>query len=111
MKFSTRSVLPLSALLLLGWSASTVAAPTRVGDLPTKTVRFADLDLATAVGAEALYGRIRTAARIVCREQPQSAVRECRARAVDDAVSRLGNSLLSSVHRSTVERVEEVVRR
>ena len=111
MKFSTRSILSLSALLLLAWSASTVAAPTRVGDLPTKTVRFADLDLATAVGAETLYGRIRTAARIVCREQPPSAVRECRARAVDDAVSRLGNSLLSSVHRSTVERVEEVVRR
>jgi UrcA family protein len=116
MKFSTRFALSLSALLLLGWSASALAAPmrttpTRADDAPTKTVRFADLDLATAVGAETLYGRIRTAARIVCREQPQSAVRECRARAVDDAVSRLGNSLLSSIHRSTVDRVEDVVRR
>ena len=116
MKLSTRSVLSLSALLLLGWSASALAAPmrttpTRVGYLPSKTVRFADLDLATAVGAETLYGRIRTAARIVCRDQPQSAVRECRARAVDDAVGRLGNSLLSSIHRSTVDRVEEVVGR
>ncbi|HJR71340.1 MAG TPA: UrcA family protein [Gammaproteobacteria bacterium] len=111
MKFSTRSIPSLSALLLLGWSASTLAAPTRAGDVPTKTVRFADLDISTAIGAETLYGRIRTAARIVCRAQPASAVRECRARAVDDAVSKLGNSLLSSIHRSTVERVEEVVRR
>jgi UrcA family protein len=116
MKFSIRSISPLSAFLFIALSASSLAAPTRatparVGDVPTKTVRFADLDLATAAGAETLYGRIRTAARIVCREQPQSAVRECRARAVDDAVSRLGNSLLSSIHRSTVDRVEEVVRR
>ena len=73
MKVSTRSILSLSVLLLLGWSASTVAAPARVGDLPAKTVRFADLDLTTAVGAQTLYGRIRTAARIVCRDQPQSA--------------------------------------
>jgi UrcA family protein len=118
MKTSTRSVLSLAALVLvlLGWSASTLAAPARspatpVGETPTKAVRFGDLDLSTAVGAETLYTRIRSAARIVCREQPHAAVRDCRARAIDDTVNVIGSALLTSIHRSTLQRVERVVRR
>jgi UrcA family protein len=111
MKTTSRSVLALSTLLAsLGWSAATLAAPTRVGEVATKVVRFKDLDLSTAEGAKALYERITTAARIVCRDAGYDA-RECRARAVDDAVRRVGRPLLSSVHSSSVERVEEVVLR
>ncbi|HVJ29390.1 MAG TPA: UrcA family protein [Gammaproteobacteria bacterium] len=111
MKTTSRSVLVLSALALLGCSATTYAAPSRVGDTATKTVRFKDLDLSTADGAQELYERIATAARIVCREAPYKEIRECRSRAVDDAVRAVGRPLLSSVHRSTLDRIEEVVLR
>ena len=111
MKTSDRSILIVSTLLLFGSAATTLAAPSRVGEVATKTVRFADLDLSTALGAERLYERIAAAARIVCRGAPHAAVRECRTRAVDDAVSAVGSPLLSSLHRSTAEGVEEVVLR
>jgi UrcA family protein len=111
-KTTPRSVLALSALLAsLGWSATTLAAPSRVGEIATKVVRFKDLDLSTAEGAQTLYERITMAARIVCRDAGYTQERECRARAVDDAVRAVGRPLLSSVHRSTVDRVEEVVLR
>ena len=111
MKTSNRSILIVATLLLFGCAATTLAAPSRVGDVATKTVRFADLDLSTGIGAERLYERIAAAARIVCRGAPHAAVRECRARAVDDAVSAVGSPLLSSIHRSMADGVEEVVRR
>ena len=111
MKTTSRSVLALSAFALLACSATALAAPSRVGDTATKTVRFKDLDLSTADGTQKLYGRITTAARIVCRDAHYTEIRECRSRAVDDAVRAVGRPLLSSVHRSTVDRVEEVVLR
>jgi len=96
---------------LLGWSATTLAAPSRVGDIATRTVRFKDLDLSTAEGAQKLYERIATAARIVCRDAGSTEVRDCRTKAVDEAVRAVDRPLLSSVHRSTLDRVEEVVLR
>jgi UrcA family protein len=96
---------------LAGWSAPTLGAASRVGEVATRVVKFKDLDLSTAIGAQALYGRIVSAARFVCRDSLYLATYECRARAVDDAVKGVGSPLLSSIHRSTVERVEEVVRR
>jgi len=110
-KTTSRSVLALSTLALLGWSATTLAAPSRVGEVATKVVRFKDLDLSTAEGAQTLYDRIAMAARIVCRDAGHTQVRECRVRAVDDAVRAVGRPLLSSIHRSLAERVEEVVLR
>jgi UrcA family protein len=111
MKFSPRSALALSALLLLGASAAAVAAPNEVGDVASKTVRFNDLDLSTGNGAQKLYERISAAARVVCRGAPHTAVRTCRNRAVDEAVRTVGSALLSSIHRTTADRVEEVVLR
>lgn len=110
MKTSTRSVLLLSTCLLVGWSASAFGATD--GDaVVSKTVKFKDLDISRAEGAQALYDRISAAARTVCRAEPYNFVRDCRARAVDDAVLDVGNALLTSIHRSAVERVEEVVLR
>jgi UrcA family protein len=96
---------------LLGWSAASPGAPPRVGSVATKTVKFADLDIATADGAQTLYERIAMAARSVCRDADSKVVRECRARAIADAVKGVGSPLLSAAHRSTIDRVEEVVRR
>jgi UrcA family protein len=110
MKTAVRFTLTLSTLLLLGSSANALAAD-RTGEVPTKTVSFRDLDLSTAEGAQALYDRIAGAARVVCRGTEIAAMHACRARAVDDAVKAVGNPLLSSLHRSTVERVEGLVQR
>jgi UrcA family protein len=109
-KTTSRSVLAFSTLALLGWSATTFAAPSRVGEVATRVVRFKDLDLSTAEGAQTLYERITMAARIVCRDAGHEA-RECRTRAVDDAVRAVGRPLLSSVHSAAGDRVEEVVLR
>jgi len=95
---------------LLGASAAALGANSRVGEVATKTVRFGDLDISTLVGAQALYGRITSAARVVCRDGSMS-MHECRARAVDDAVSGVGSTLLISIHRSSTARVEEVALR
>ncbi len=111
MKTSARSFLLISTLVLLGSSATALGAPTRAGDVATKTVRFGDLDLSTAIGAEKLYERIAAAARVVCHGAPQAAVLECRTRAIDDAVRIVGNPLLSSIHRAAADGVEEVVLR
>ena len=58
----------------------------RVGEIPTKTVSYRDLDLSTTPsGAEALYERIAAAAREVCRGVETTSIHECRALAVDGA--------------------------
>ena len=88
MKTSGRYAVILSTACLLGGSAATLAAPSRVGEVATKTVKFADLDLSTADGAQALYERLVPAARSVCRDPDVSLKRDCRTRAVEAAVSR-----------------------
>ena len=111
MKIATRTALALSACLLLGWSGSALGAANGVDGFATKTVKFKDLEISTADGAQALYGRIGAAARDVCRAESYATVRKCRAGAVDQAVRGVASPLLSSIHRSEVERVEEVVLR
>jgi len=95
---------------LIGMSGTALGAP-HDREVATKTVRFNDLDLSTVDGAQALYDRIAVAAREVCRGEMYRFARKCRMRALDEAVSGVGSPLLSSIHRSTIERVEEVVRR
>jgi UrcA family protein len=110
MKTSARFALTLSTLSLLAASATALAAPTPDSEIVTKVVRFKDLDLATAAGAQMLYERIAGAARVVCRDAAPVNVRACRARAIEDAVRTVGSPLLSSIH-STSDGVEEVVLR
>jgi UrcA family protein len=109
MKTATRFAATFSTLSLLAGAATALAAPPSADtELVTKVVRFEDLDLATGAGAETLYQRIFAAARVVCRGAPLGAVRDCRARAVDDAVRTIGSPLLSSVHRSVSDGVAGV---
>lgn len=111
-KISIRLIPLLSIAALLGASPATLAAPIRTPEVAARKVRFADLDLSTSLGVEALYGRIKTAARAVCRHE--TLVRSeyaCRKRAVENAVRDVGSPLLVSVHRSATGRTEEVVAR
>jgi UrcA family protein len=111
MKTSTRLSLTLSTLVLLGGAATALGAPISDAEFATKVVRFKDLDLSTGAGARTLYERIAAAANVVCRGVPHASVRSCRTQAIDDAVRTVGSPLLSSMHRSAADGVEEVVLR
>jgi UrcA family protein len=113
MSASARSLLSLAAGAVLALHAAAPASAALRADpeFVSKVVRFQDLDIATASGAEALYGRIVSAARDVCRSETYSLARGCRSRAVTGAVESVGSPLLSSIHRSMTDNVEEVVQR
>jgi UrcA family protein len=106
MKMTARFVLALSTLMLIG---SAAAHPSRVGEVPTKTVSFRDLDLSTSQGAQALYVRLKDAAREVCAGAELAEFDACRARAIEDAVKDVGSPLLSAVQAEN--RFEEVALR
>jgi len=68
------------------------------------TVRFADLNLSAAQGAETLYARIQSAAGQVCGPEDDKNLalflsrRACVDKAVADAVSHVGNAQLRAVY-------------
>jgi UrcA family protein len=77
-----------------------VAFNAHAGDVRSETVKFADLNLSTPSGVDALYRRIHAAARRVC-EQPageETAARSCMLKAEGDAVSKVNIPLLTSLY-------------
>lgn len=78
---------------------------------PSKTVRYGDLDLSKRAGAETLYDRIKSAARSVCSGEMPAYFADCRAKAVEEAVAGVGNTLLAAVHRAATEGGGEVANR
>ena len=78
----------------------------RPTDVPTRTVRYADLDLNTQKGATVLYNRIRHAAEQVCGYegfQPiaiAAPVKACVDRAVASSVHAMNNARLTGVYDS-----------
>jgi UrcA family protein len=113
MSFSARALVSLASGVAFALTVVTPASAAPAADrtVVSKVVRFKDLDIATASGAEALYERIVSAAHDVCREEAYTLARGCRTRAVADAVEGVGSALLSSIHRSITDNVEEVVKR
>jgi UrcA family protein len=112
MSLSARALVSIASGVALAFVAVTPTTAAAADlSVASKVVRFNDLDIATAKGAEVLYERIVSAAREVCREETYTLVRGCRTRAVSDAVEGVGSALLSSIHRSITDNVEEVVKR
>jgi UrcA family protein len=69
-------------------------------DSRSETVKFADLNLGTQAGVEALYGRIHAAARRVC-DQPAGelqAVSKCMRKAESDAIGKVNVPLLTALY-------------
>jgi UrcA family protein len=69
---------------------------------PTKTVKFADLDIQTVEGAKVLYQRIRLAADQVCQElnsDPvmREAAQGCIDKAIDNAVKKVNAPYLTAL--------------
>jgi UrcA family protein len=100
-KSDTRNILGYAAAMWL--ACVLVAFNAHAGDqVRSETVKFADLNLSSAAGVQALYGRIHSAARRVC-EQPggeQAAVRICMAKAESDAVGTVNAPLLTAFYQN-----------
>jgi UrcA family protein len=103
-----RTIIPAVLLSSFAPSVRASAAAPELTEVVTRVVRFADLDITTAPGATALYGRIVSAARLVCREAQPSTASACRASAVARGVADVGSALLTAIHRSN--EAEEVAR-
>ena len=83
--------------LLSGLVATNAQAAEQVR---SETVKFADLNLGTPSGVEALYGRIHAAARRVC-QQPAgelAATRGCIAKAESEAVGKVNVPSLTAFY-------------
>jgi len=97
-KSNDRSVLGFTAALWL--ACALVASSAQADEVRSETVKFADLNLGTQAGVEALYGRIHAAARRVC-EQPAGewqAVRSCMAKTESAAISKVNAPLLTALY-------------
>jgi UrcA family protein len=95
--------LALGSALLAGTALA--AEPANDGNSAARsmTVRYADVNLTTVVGATALYQRIEGAARLVCGESGRSlleqrAAKVCYRNAVAEAVAAVNNPTLTAVH-------------
>jgi UrcA family protein len=91
----------LASLACLSGAAPVLAnAPAETRSV---SVRYADLDLASAAGAAALYQRLQGAARVVCGHADQNLavlryVNRCKHSAISDAVSSVNAPLLRAIH-------------
>lgn len=102
----------LQAALL---AAVSCVASVAVADDPAErksiTVHYGDLNLSNEAGVEQLYGRIRAAARSVCRS-PREVVslqvmqqrKQCANAAVAAAVKQVNNGILTAMHGSKSSR-------
>ena len=84
----------------------TVRAAPGKNELPSVTVSYFDLDLATPAGVQALYDRMKDAARTVCdslatREIGRMGLwRDCYEQAVDDAVATVDRPALTALYQA-----------
>ncbi len=99
LKTSNRSIL---AYAIAMWLTCALLAANAYADdqVRSETVRFADLNLGTPAGVEALYGRIHAAAGRVC-DQPggrMPAVRACITKAESEAIGKVNQPLLTAYY-------------
>jgi UrcA family protein len=102
-----RSLAVAGAFAALAITTNSFAGPPS-DDMPSVTVRYSDLDLATTAGVNVLYRRIANAARQVCPDvysrdlDVVAASTRCQANAVARAVRELNNPQLALVHATRV---------
>lgn len=101
-KTDNRSVLGCTTALWL--ACVLVAFNAHAGEqVRSETVKFADLNLDTPAGVQALYGRIHAAAGHVC-AQPSwvlaAAIRGCMTKAESEAIAKVNAPLLTAFYQS-----------
>jgi UrcA family protein len=89
----------------LACGLQTAAKADRASDSRSMTVRYDDLNLSSQAGVTKLYARIRRAAKHVCSDSGGSIVpqlryeaRRCTAQAIDAAVKKVNNRILTAMH-------------
>ena len=105
-KFAPLAIAVLGVVAVVSFASNARAAEQSVG-IPSVTVRYADLNLNTAEGVEALYARLRAAAKDVCDQHEGRALidvvewKACYARALESAVSNVKSEHLNVLHRES----------
>jgi UrcA family protein len=93
---------PILAYAAAMWLAcGLVASNAHAGDeARSETVKFADLDLSSPAGVEALYGRIHAAARRVCDQPPgeQAGVSRCMKKTESATIGKVNVPLLTAFY-------------
>jgi UrcA family protein len=110
MKIATQCLLVTAYVGALGACTDAYAADTSTVpglEFAQRTVKFADLDLTHAAGAEALYARIRSAARQVCAPSMRPCIDQAIARAVADVNAPLLTSYSMTRSRQTIRLAEK----
>ena len=87
-------------------SALSVSASADTNDIPSVTVKFADLDISRPAGATTLYSRIQRAANLLCSAYDrggfamQEKFKVCESEAVGRAVAKVESPALTAVYRA-----------
>jgi UrcA family protein len=103
-----------AGLALIG--GAVLSSPVLAGepsDPPSITVKFADLNLRTPAGVEALYKRIHSAATQVCDSGGDLSIltydRKCAAAAETQAIEKVHNAALSAFYQGKIVRPNALV--
>jgi UrcA family protein len=89
---------------VLAASAAVIGSAADRADVPQVVVHYADLNLASPRGANALYSRIRAAAERACRAldgrelRSKIQMQECVTTAVADAVTKVGHPAVVAIY-------------
>jgi UrcA family protein len=109
-RFQVTAILCCMALL------NVAAAEERFSEPATKVVNYADLNLNTAAGAQSLYGRLRAAAAVVCKQhegrtlQAMSRQRACIDQAIAGAVKQIDSTTVTAYHLARTGKAERPVK-
>ena len=96
------------AAIACTFTVGTAIAGPPADAIPSVTVSYADLDLASQAGAQVLYQRIKQAAQTVCAAlaskqlERQALWHDCYEQAVANAVATIDRPLLTALHRAAV---------
>jgi UrcA family protein len=110
-RFSKVAVLTVGFGLLDGLlgGGSALAADGTIA-IDTVSVAYADLDLSTDAGAQALFARIKSAAALACGGRPDGRdpagnerFQACRKDAMSSAVTRIGNPRVAALYDQAIE--------
>jgi UrcA family protein len=98
----TKIYTAISCLMSTAALCSALSTTAEAEDVPSKVVKFNDLDITTPDGAKVLYKRIRAAARDVCDASDtdpvlRGAVKVCIDKAIDKAVKDVNAPMLSNL--------------
>ena len=112
---NSKNFLAAVAAVCLASVTITAHADEAANGVPTRTVRYSDLDINTRAGASVLYARIRNAAQQVCGDADSrqlavsAAVKACVNRAIYTSVRSVNSPKLTSVYNSRMGATQQLI--